>query len=96
MLKSQPIPEIPTETIRVVHAVFPKGNLYTWLRDNLATIYQDEICADLYPGRGQPTYARLSSGAGDCFPIPGESDRSASCRCRAQPSGLEICASAWS
>jgi transposase len=40
-----------------VHAVFPKGNLYTWLRDNLATIYQDEIFADLYPGRGQPTYA---------------------------------------
>ena len=56
-MKPQPILEIPSETVRVVHAAFPKGNIYIWLRDNLGTIYQDELFADLYPDRGQPAYA---------------------------------------
>jgi transposase len=56
-LKPQPIPEIPAETVRVVRAVFPKGNIYIHLRDMLGTIYQDELFADLYPDRGQPAYA---------------------------------------
>jgi len=56
-MKPQPIPKIPAETIRVVRAAFPKGNLYIHLRDTLGTIYQDELFADLYPGRGQPAYA---------------------------------------
>ena len=56
-MKPQPIPEIPSETVRVVRAAFPKGNLSIWLRDSLGTIYQDELFADLYPGRGQPAYA---------------------------------------
>lgn len=56
-MKPQPIPEIPPETVRVVRAAFPKGNLYIHLRDTLGTIYQDELFADLYPGRGQPAYA---------------------------------------
>jgi len=56
-MKPQPIPEIPSETIRVVRAVFPKGNIYTHLRDTLGTIYQDELFADLYPDLGQPAYA---------------------------------------
>ncbi len=42
-MKPQPIPEIPSETVRVVHAAFPKafpkGNLYIWLRDTLGTLY---------------------------------------------------------
>jgi transposase len=57
MLRPQSIPEIPAETLRSVRAAFPKGNLYTHLRDALGTIYQDEVFADLYPGRGQPAYA---------------------------------------
>ncbi len=56
-MKPQPIPEIPAETVRVVRAVFPKGNLYIQLRDTLGTIYQDELFADLFPDRGQPAYA---------------------------------------
>src|SRR6266849_5460016 len=56
-LKPQPIPEIPAETVRIVRAVFPKGNIYIHLRDTLGTIYQDELFADLYPDRGQPAYA---------------------------------------
>ncbi len=56
-MKPQAIPEIPAETVRVVRAVFPKGNLYIHLRDTLGTIYQDELFTDLYPDRGQPAYA---------------------------------------
>jgi transposase len=56
-MKPQAIPEIPAETVRVVRAVFPKGNLYVLLRDTLGSIYQDELFADLYPDRGQPAYA---------------------------------------
>jgi len=56
-MKPQPIPEIPPEMGRVVRAVFPKGNIYIHLRDTLGSIYQDELFADLYPGRGQPAYA---------------------------------------
>ena len=56
-MKPQPIPEIPPEMVRVVRAVFPKGNIYIHLRDTLGSIYQDELFADLYPGRGQPAYA---------------------------------------
>jgi transposase len=56
-MKPQAIPEIPSETVRVVHAVFPKGNIYVHLRDTLGSIYQDELFEDLYPDRGQPAYA---------------------------------------
>src|SRR5260370_42207129 len=56
-MKPQPIPEIPPEMVRIVQAVFPKGNIYIHLRDTLGSIYQDELFADLYPGRGQPAYA---------------------------------------
>jgi transposase len=56
-MKPQPIPEIPAETVRVVRAVFPKGNIYIHLRDTLGTIYQDELFADLFPDHGQPAYA---------------------------------------
>lgn len=56
-LKSQAIPDVPEEMVRVVRAVFPKGNLYIYLRDNLGAIYQDELFMDLYPNRGQPAYA---------------------------------------
>ena len=56
-MKPQPIPDIPPETVRVVRAAVPMGNIYIWLRDALGTIYQDELFADLYPGRGQPAYA---------------------------------------
>src|SRR5712691_12244309 len=56
-MKPQPIPEIPKETARVVRAVFPKGNIYIFLRDRLGTIYQDDLFADLYPERGRPAYS---------------------------------------
>ena len=49
--------EIPVETVRVVKAVFPKGNEYTILRDELGSIFTDEHFAELYPSRGQPGLA---------------------------------------
>jgi transposase len=63
-MKPQPIHEIPPDTVRVVHAAFPKGNIYIHLRDTLGTIYQDELFTDLYPDRGQPAYARFPSRLG--------------------------------
>ena len=38
-MNPQSIPEIPPETVRVVRAAFPKGNIYTWLRDTLGTMF---------------------------------------------------------
>lgn len=56
-LHPQAIPPIPEETARVAHAVFPKGNVYMKLRDELGTIYHDHDFADLFPRRGQPAEA---------------------------------------
>ncbi len=56
-LKSWGIPQIPPETVRAAHAVFPKSNIYIFLRDRLGTIYQDDLFADLYPERGRPAYS---------------------------------------
>ena len=76
-LKPQTIPDVPLEMVRVVRAVFPKGNISIHLRDTLGTIYQDELFADVYPHRGQPAYARFPSGSRHRFPMYGASDRSA-------------------
>ena len=56
-LKPQTIPDVPLEMVRVVRAVFPKGNISIHLRDTLGAISQDGLFADVYPGRGQPAYA---------------------------------------
>lgn len=53
-LHCQPIGPIPEETARVACAVFPKGNLYIKMRDELGTFYEDHDFEDLYPQRGQP------------------------------------------
>jgi transposase len=53
-LHSQRIPSIPEETVRVAHAVLPKGNAFMHMRDHLGTLYQDQDFADLFPSRGQP------------------------------------------
>ncbi len=46
---------IPTETIRVAQAAFPKGNIYMKMRDELGVIYdEDELFANLFAIRGQP------------------------------------------
>jgi transposase len=49
-----PIGEIPSETVRVARAAFPKGTLATRLRDEFVNLYEDADFRALYPRRGQP------------------------------------------
>jgi transposase len=52
-LQPEKFPEIPEETARVARILFPKGNRYMWLRDELGVIYDDEQFTSLYPNVGQ-------------------------------------------
>jgi transposase len=56
-LHGRPIPPVPEETARVARATFPKGNTLLTLRDELGTIFSDQLFAHLYPTRGQPAEA---------------------------------------
>ena len=51
------VPPVPEETARVARAVFPDGNPYLRLRDELGTIFHDTDFAVLYPRSGQPALA---------------------------------------
>ncbi len=53
-LQAEPIFEVPELTAQVAQAAFPKGNIYLQLRDELGTIYEDKLFAELYPHDGQP------------------------------------------
>lgn len=54
MLPVQPTGSVPAETARIAHQVFPKGNRYLNLRDELGSIYSDRDFAELFPTHGQP------------------------------------------
>ena len=56
-LKPQEPGSIPEETARVAHAIYPKGNVFMRMRDELGTIYQDEAFAHLFSYTGQPAEA---------------------------------------
>src|SRR5712692_7054371 len=51
-LQPETIPAIPEETSRVARAIVPKGNRYMLLRDELGTIYTDELFLNCYPQGG--------------------------------------------
>ncbi|MCP4700124.1 MAG: transposase, partial [Gammaproteobacteria bacterium] len=53
-LPSRPLDPNPEETERVAQAAFPKGNRYMKMREELGSIYTDEMFADMYPKDGQP------------------------------------------
>lgn len=53
-LHTDPIGPVPEETARVARAAFRKGNLYLRIRDELGTIYDDALFADLFSPTGQP------------------------------------------
>jgi len=57
MLKLQPVPPVPEITARAAHAAFPKGHCYLTLRDELGTIFTDDMFADLFPTVGRPAEA---------------------------------------
>lgn len=53
-LRPRHLTEVPPETARVARAAFPKGTVYTKMRDELGALYTDEAFAALFPERGQP------------------------------------------
>jgi transposase len=53
-LRPKEIPPVPEETRRVARAAFPRGNVYMHIRDELGSIYDDQLFACLFPTRGQP------------------------------------------
>ena len=48
------VPPVPTETARVAQAAFPAGNVYMRMRDEVGTLFDDELFADVYAREGQP------------------------------------------
>ena len=56
-MKPQEIGPVPEETARVARAANPKGNVYMHMRDELGSIYEDQMCVELFPQRGQPAEA---------------------------------------
>jgi transposase len=53
-LRLERIGEIPSETVRVARAAFPKGSTVTRLRDEVSVLYEDEGFRKFYSTRGQP------------------------------------------
>jgi transposase len=56
-LHPAPIGLVPEETARIARAAFRKGNLCLRIREELGTIYQDELFTDLFSHTGQPAEA---------------------------------------
>ena len=72
----QEISPVPEETARVARAANPKGNVYMRMRDELGSIYQDQMFTALFPRRGQPaSRSALAFGAGDRDAIYGVTPR---------------------
>jgi transposase len=57
MLRPQPVESVPSETLRVAQAAFPKGHRYLRLADELGTLFTDTLFVDLFPTHGQPALA---------------------------------------
>lgn len=53
-LKANAIPPVPEMTKTVAEAAFPNGNIYMQMRDELGSIYTDELFVELYSDEGQP------------------------------------------
>jgi transposase len=53
-LKPMPIPPVPSDTVRVARAAFPKGNIYMKLREHVGTIIDDEDFVALFAKDGTP------------------------------------------
>jgi transposase len=53
-LKPMPIPPVPSDTVRVARAAFPKGNIYMKLRERMGTIIDDEDFVSLFSKEGAP------------------------------------------
>jgi transposase len=47
-VKPSPIPPIPEQTKTVAEAAFPKGNVYMQMRDEIGSLYQDDMRRSLF------------------------------------------------
>lgn len=56
-LHLRPEEDVPADTLRVAQAVFPKGNPYLTLREELGSLYADALFAPLFAVRGRPSEA---------------------------------------
>jgi len=56
-LHPRSVDPVPEETARVARAAFPKGTVYTTMKDALGEVFEDEDFAHLFPSRGQPAMA---------------------------------------
>src|SRR6266702_7301976 len=56
-LKPEPIGPVPQETARLAKVVFPEGCTFIKMRDELGTLFQDELFVALFPKDGQPALA---------------------------------------
>ena len=54
MRRPMPINPIPPETARVAGAVFPTGNRYLRLADDMETLFRNDALLALFPMHGQP------------------------------------------
>jgi hypothetical protein len=55
-LKPEPIGPVSSETARLAKLVFPDGCRWMKMRDELGTLYQDDLFAALFPKEGQPAH----------------------------------------
>ena len=53
-LRPQALPPVPEATVAAVQSAFPKGHLSIDLRAEFGILYEDQLCADLYPPAGRP------------------------------------------
>ena len=51
------IPPIPDLTKAIAHAAFPNGHLYLQMRDELGSLYTDDLFTELYSEEGQPAWS---------------------------------------
>src|SRR5215467_7879937 len=56
-LQRKSLPAIPPETVLVAKAAFPSGSVYMRMRDDLGSIYDDELFVSVYAHEGQPAIA---------------------------------------
>jgi len=56
-LSPDTIGAVPEETARIARRAFPKSNLCLRLRDEVGTVYNDQMFAQLFSKRGQPAEA---------------------------------------
>jgi transposase len=54
MLRNTTVGPVSPETVRIARTALRVGNPYVQLRDQLGSVFDDEIFADLFPERGQP------------------------------------------